>query len=528
MISNGVAKFLKENFVLLCILAAAFVFRFALIDQLPAGLFPDEAANGLDVNSILSGDLKPFYERGNGREALFFYVISAVVALFGRGPWQHHIVSAGFGFFTVVAAYFLTKRLFGKNVAYLAAFFMATSSFAVTISRTAFRANLAPFFVTMTVLFLVKLWQETDPAKRYWPAAIAGISFALGFYSYISYRMMIPLLIAFKIVLLIAYRGKIMQMFREYWKPKLVAGAAFLITIFPLAYYFITHPGSFVGRAGHVSIFSKDLNNGDILGTFWGVFKLTMLGFFTNGDTNWRHNIAGFPFLSPIISILFGVSLVVFTLAGLKFLKDAWQKKLEPKTFFMAIVAALFWAMLVPEVTTAEGIPHGLRLIGVMPAIFIMAAWSANWLWEKLKNHAGQHSRTVIAVLFLSFIFIYNFVLYFGVAASSPEYYYAFRSDLTVVSQYLNERRSQRTTYLSLDKFSVQTVEYFTTESGTPYILVDPANTYQVKLNPGDVVVFTMSTLYDRIRFKETHPEAKLILQERNKFGQIIMEVYSE
>src|SRR3989344_6006807 len=123
-------KFLKQNFVLLCILAVALIFRFVLIDELPGGLFPDEAANGLDVNSILSGDLKPFYERSNGREGLFFYFISAVVAFFGRGHWQHHIVSAGFGFATVVAAYFLTKRLFGRNVAYLAAFFMATSSFA--------------------------------------------------------------------------------------------------------------------------------------------------------------------------------------------------------------------------------------------------------------------------------------------------------------------------------------------------------------------------------------------------------------
>ena len=522
------AEFLKKNFVLILILAAAAVFRFALIGELPGGLFPDEAANGLDVNSILSGDLKPFYERSNGREGLFFYFISAVVAFFGRGHWQHHIVSAGFGFATVVAAYFLTKRLFGRNVAYLAAFFMATSSFAVTISRTAFRANLAPFFVTMTALFLVKLWQETDPKKRYWPAAIAGVSFALGFYTYISYRMMIPLLIAFKIVLLIAYRDRIKEILREYWKPKLLAGIAFLITIFPLAYYFITHPGSFVGRAGHVSIFSKDLNNGDILGTFWGVFKLTMLGFFTNGDTNWRHNVAGFPFLSPGVSVFFAISLVVFTCAGIKFLKDAWQKKLDPKTFSMTIIAAIFWAMLVPEVTTAEGIPHGLRLICVMPAIFIMAAWSVNWLWEKLKNYAGPHSRTVVAVLFLSFIFIYNFVLYFGVAASSPEYYYAFRSDLTTVSNYLNERSIPNATYLSLDKFSVQTVEYLTTEYGNPYILLDPANTYQVKLRPGDVVVFTMSTLYDRIRFREAHPKTELIKQERNKFGQIIMEVYTQ
>ena len=511
------------------ILTAAFIFRFALIGELPGGLFPDEAANGLDVNSILQGDLQPFYERGNGREALFFYFLAGVVALFGRGPWQHHIVSAGFGFIEVLAAYFLTKRLFGKNVALLAAFFMAASSFAVTLSRTAFRANLIPLFTTLTFLFIVKIWQDSDERTRLKAAALAGISFALGFYTYISYRMMIPLIISFKIVLLIAYRHRLREIFQQYWKPKIIAAIAFFITIFPLAHYFITHPGSFVGRAGHVSIFSKDLNNGDILGTFLEVFKLTMLGFFTEGDVNWRHNVAEFPFLTSIIAPFFAVSLVIFTLAGVKFIWDAFHKRVEEKTFYMALVAAWFWAMLVPEVTTAEGIPHGLRLIGVVPAIFILPAWSVYKFWKIITRLPYiTRVRHVLAMLFLGFIFIFNFYLYFGVAANSPEYYYAFRSDLTAVSHYLTQRNQKDRTYLSLDKFSVQTVDYLTTSSNRPYILLDPARTYEVGLKPGDQVVFTMSTLFDRVKFVQYHPRARVVHTEQNKFDEFILVVYEE
>ena len=153
-------KFLKSNgWLILIILTAAF-FRFWQIEELPGGLFPDEAANGLDVNSILEGDIKPFYERGNGREALFFYALAASVAAFGRGAWQHHVVSATFGILAVLATYFLTKRLFGKNVALLSAFFMAVSSYAVTLSRTAFRANTLPLFTTLRMLFLVMFIQS--------------------------------------------------------------------------------------------------------------------------------------------------------------------------------------------------------------------------------------------------------------------------------------------------------------------------------------------------------------------------------
>lgn len=521
-------KFLKQNFILICILTAALTFRFALISTLPAGLFPDEAANGLDVNSILGGDLKPFYERGNGREALFFYLLAGSVALFGRGPWQHHAVSAGIGFVEVLAAYFLTKRLFGKNVAYLASFFMAVSSYHVTVSRTAFRANLIPLFTTLTLLFLVKIYQDEPLRKRYLTAFGAGVSFALGFYTYIAYRMMIPLLLYLKGVFLIGTRNHLKEIFRGYWKIKIIGVAAFLVAIFPLAKYFFDHPGSFIGRAGHVSIFSKDLNQGDVLGTFWEVFKLTMLGFFKDGDLNWRHNVSGFAFLDPAVAPFFAAGLAVFTIMAFKVCYDAWRKQLEPRTFYMAIVAAWFWAMLVPEITTAEGIPHGLRLIGVIPAIFIMAGWSVNWLWVKLKTFRHEGLRMTMAVLFLSFVVIYNFVLYFGVAASSPEYYYAFRSDLTTVSRYLNERNLKDMTYLSLDKFSVQTVDYLTTEKNRPFFLLDPAHSFEVSLKPGDQVIFTMSTLFDRIKFLESQPDAKLVLTEKNQFGQIIMLVYEK
>lgn len=522
-------NFIKNNWVLISILLIALFFRFWQIHQLPGGLFPDEAANGLDINSIFKGDLQPFYERGNGREALFFYLIAIPVALFGRGPMSHHIVSAGFGFVEVLVTYFLTKRLFGKNVALLASFFMAVSSYTVTISRTAFRANTIPLFTTLTLLFIVKFFQSSDKKTKLWSAFFAGISFGLGFYTYISYRMMIPLLFGFALLLIFAYRDQMKLLIKEYWKPKLTFAAGFLISFAWLGFYFITHPGSFVGRAGQVSIFSPDLNKGDLIGTFLEVFQKTMLSFFTQGDLNWRHNVAGYPFLSPFLSPFFAVALIIFTICILLILKQAWQKKVNSETWYKALVAVWFWFMIAPEVTTAEGIPHGLRLIGVIPPIFILAAWGVNWFWRKItQTFYFYNSKIAFASIFLASLFLYNFYLYFAVAANSPEYYYAFRSDLTDVSKYLNERNNKSKTYLSLDAFSVQTVEYLTTEKNQPYVLLVPEHTYQAKLNKNDQVVFTMSSLFDTKKFKEFHPQVKLVKEERNKFGQMIMQVYEQ
>lgn len=520
-------NFIKNNYILLGIMGIAAFFRLWLIQYYPGGLFPDEAANGLDINSIFNGDIQPFYERGNGREALFFYFLAIPVAIFGRGPWQHHIISAGFGIVEVLAAYFLTKRMFGQRTAYLASFFMAVSSYAVTLSRTAFRANTIPLFTTLTLLFLVKFFQSKDPKEKAWSAFFAGISFGLGFYTYISYRMMIPLLLMFAVLLLFSQRTRIKKIFKEYLKPKLIFAGGFVLSFAWLGYYFITHPGSFIGRAGQVSVFNEDLNKGDLVGTVIEVFRLTMISFFKNGDLNWRHNVSGYPFLSEFISPFFGIVLIFFTWSIFKLLKQSWDKKIKEQTVYQALVASWFWLMLVPEITTAEGIPHGLRLIGVIPAIFILSAYGVNKFWEKISPKLKlDFSRIGLPAVFLGSIFVYNFYLYFGVAAASSEYYYAFRSDLTRVSHYLNNRNNKDSTYLSLDKFSVQTVDYLTTETNQPFTLLVPEKTYEVRLKSGDQVVFTQSTLFDIAKFKQNHPDTKLFYEEKNQFGQTVLRVY--
>src|ERR1700733_15055307 len=106
----------KQKFFLAGIIVLAIFFRFYQITQMPGGLFPDEAANGLDINLMQQGNLQPFYQRGNGREALFFYMEWASTAIFGKGQWQFHITSALIGVLAVTMTYFVTYRLFLTDI----------------------------------------------------------------------------------------------------------------------------------------------------------------------------------------------------------------------------------------------------------------------------------------------------------------------------------------------------------------------------------------------------------------------------
>ncbi len=519
-------EWIKTNRILLLIILIAAIFRFFQINNLPAGLFPDEAAYGMDGRSITRGDYQPFFERGNGREGLFMYFLAAAISIFGYAPWVNHLVSASFGLAAVIAAFYLTRKMFGLRTAYLAAFLMAISSYAVTMTRTAFRANTVPFFTTITLLFAIKSFTDESPRKRLWSALWTGVFFSAGFYTYISYRMMLPLLLGFWLVLIFANRHQLLVKWNEYKGRILAFKAGLLVTIAWIAYYwFVSHPGSFVGRAGQVSVFSPDLNKGDLVGTVIDVFVKTILSFFTLGDLNWRHNVSGYPHLSHFISPFFALALIAFTYAIFVLAKQAWQKNIQSYTLHRALLACWFWLMLVPELTTAEGIPHGLRLIGTIPVIFIITARGMIWVWRRIPQRF-RVQKEVIAAAFIATLLIYNFYLYFSVAANSPEYYYSFRSDLTTVSKYINEVNQKDSTYLSLDAFSVQTVDYLTTPTNQPYILLVPEKSFELVPKPGDVIIFTQSTLPDAEKFVKYNPEVKKIGETQNKFGQIIMVVY--
>jgi 4-amino-4-deoxy-L-arabinose transferase-like glycosyltransferase len=590
---------LKQKFLFLGIILLAVFFRFYLITSMPGGLFPDEAANGLDINLMQQGHFQPFYERGNGREALFFYMEWASTALFGKGQWQFHITSALIGVLAVIATFFAAYRIFlmddnpdeGKrkkraiNIALLASFLMAVSSWHVVLSRTALRANLTPLFGALTLYFLLRIYQAQTQRAKFWFAVLTGATFGLGFYTYIAYRIMAPILFMILAwpLLAAAKRHEFKLTVQKYWKLFVAFCVSFLVFVAWIADYFYHNFSYFIGRSGQVSVFNQSLYlvNGQqltsrpplpvVLAVVWTVLKAAVVGFFIHGDLNWRQNISGYPFLSPLISPFFGVGLLLISLLGIWYF-FAPAKKSKYWKFFL--LTGWWWGMLLPEIATAEGIPHGLRSAGIIAPTFIICAWALyefaivvvklhNKLWQHVlykyndpqwakDNHFTPPRMRIInfglklvVVCFCAALIFQTYFLYFVYAASSPEYFYAFRADLTPVSQYLVQRCQQslaggtgstkNSTFLVLDSYSEQTPDYLTSDPkgnfsqpcNVPYQVVDPASSWQLPpLTAGQEVVFTESTLFDTRKFTQYHPEVYLKEEIRNQFNQRVMAVY--
>lgn len=553
-----VIKDKKTIVFLLIILLIAVFFRLWQLDSIPPGLHPDEAANGQDALLILEGYNSPFFEGGQGREALYHYLLAGSIGLFGIGIWQIHLVSALIGILTVIFTWLLAKKLFNRRVAFFAAFFLAGSAWHTTLSRTGFRAILIPLLSTLFFYFTYLTLKEISKKKRRIFAILSGISLGLGFYTYIPFRMM-PAIVGFLMVVILLTNRRI---YKYFWREIIISFFSAILTLLPLIIYFIKNPASFAGRSGAVSILNPELNQGNLIGTFLEVLKKTFWMFFSNGDLNWRHNVSGFSVLDPLVSSLFLIGFFISLLIIIQrftpleivgqgeknkthksltgFIKiKALKNKIDNGYFKYLLLIVWFSAMLVPEVLSAEGIPHSLRAIGVIPVVFFFSAISIDFFWKKisfvLKSKSNKMLLGTALGLILAASLLYNYSLYFGISVNSPGFHYAYRGDLTIVSNYLNERNLKEKTYLALDDYSVQTVDFLTAKNNQPYNLVNPWDAHQIELKPGDQIIFAQETIFDLEKqtkifdtknFEEHHPETELIMQGFNQLGEEIMKIY--
>lgn len=542
-------------------------FRFYDLQHYPPGLFPDVAANGEDALLILEGDRRPFFPRGNGREGLLFYLDALSIRYFGVGVWPMYVPTATVGVLTVLATYFATQVFFGRLAGVLAGLFLATSAWHVTLSRTGFRASLAPLFLaafTALAGFTVRAVHDGKRALSYGYAALAGIALAGGFYSYISYRAMVGVVAGVVILLLLAALHKNIGFphFRRYGGQVLLGLLTAGVTIAPLAWYFVQHPDEFLGRAGQVSIFSPDLQREYGLRSAVDALayssRTTIEGFFVGeGDANWRHSVAGYPLLNPLVGFLFlaGIVWALWGLAGV-----VWHMARGQEVHLGMIYPYLLLmlaGMMAGVVTTLEGLPHGLRATGMVFPIMMLAGTAGavivHYLQRRLvREHAHAVAVGLAAGVVIAFS-VYDGALYFFVARNEAEAHYAYRADLTDVAEYIRSAPAlteasagrQNKPYLVLDAFSVQTVHFLQHEiiAGriTPpphdfrdhpdedqhlYRLVKPEEAEKTPVAAGELIIFTQSTLPDADRYAAVHPKDELVESRRNRFGQEIMRVY--
>lgn len=342
----------REALTVLAVLLVAAALRLYRLDDLPPGLWYDEAVNGVDALGVLRGERPIFFEGNQGREPLYVYAVALGFGLLGPGPATIRLVSAAFGLATVAATYALAREAFGRRVALLAALVCAVTFWPIGLSRLGFRAVTLPLFEALAALFLFRAVRR-DSLACY---ALSGLAGGLALYTYLASRAVPLWLGAMALAFALpSWRGR--TTLRRHATGVVILVAVALLAFAPLARFYLDHPREFLGRVEASSLSARaQTTAADGLETS----ALKTLGMFVwRGDPNPRHNLPGRPLFDPVLAVAFLLGVAV-----------SLRRIARPE---YALLFLWTLAMLAPAVLATEA-PHFLRTTGILPAVLLFPA----------------------------------------------------------------------------------------------------------------------------------------------------------
>ncbi len=364
------------------ILAVAAGLRLVDLGSLPPAHYRDVAATANDALRAASGHPRLHYVYDEG---LYANLMGIGFLLFGASDLMVRLPGAIAGILTCLAVARLGRAVGWPRAGLAGAFVLAVTPWHVVLSRSGFRAVLLPLVLACAFAFLVEAMR--DGAR--WRFVAAGALFGLSAHVYPATRFA-PFILP---VYLVAALGRS----RERWRraaPGLLAfaAAAFLVTA-PLLRDYLKHPEHFLYPHRVVSIWSPGLEPGTAGARFRESLVATLGMFHLRGDGNARHNLPGAPMLDPLSGVLLLVGIVVAARRGRYGAADGEAPGAG------ALVLAWFVVMLLPTLLSVEGVPHGLRSAGVIPALALLAGLGAETAWGALTRRAGRRAAAAIALV---------------------------------------------------------------------------------------------------------------------------------
>lgn len=446
------------RFVLVIFLA--FFLRFWGLGSNPPALTWDEAAWGYNAYS-LGIDGKDEFGRllpldylesfGDFKPPVYAYLTVLPVKIFGLNEFSTRFPSAFFGVLTVLTTYFLVKKIFKSNeaIALLSSFLLAISPWHINLSRAAFEANIATFFLVAGVwLFL-----EAVQGRKYF-LIFSAVAFVFSLYTFNTARIVAPLLV---LSLGLGFRKPLLAKKKE----TIVALVVGILLLLPTLRFFLSPQASL--RFREVNIFS-DIN----------IIKTTNQEIANDKNTWWSriiHNrrlAYGREFLKHYFDNLYPDFLFIKGDGNPKFsTQDVGQLYLWELPFLIGGALLLFkkregewwlipvWLALgIIPAAIARETPHALRIETTLPTFQIITAYGFINLMQLIKKKKTLIVSITYLLLFINFIYYFHGYWSYYPKEFSGEWQYGYKEAVNYIKSVENQ----------YEKI------YFTEGLGRPYI----------------------------------------------------------
>jgi 4-amino-4-deoxy-L-arabinose transferase-like glycosyltransferase len=392
------------------VLLAAFM-RFWKINLLPPGMTATEARLGESVMGFISFGHLPAFTSANGYSPLMVVLEALPVKLMGATTWSLRLVPALLGTLSVLALWLWTRSWFGSRIAWIAAFLLAVSPWAITISRNGSSSSLIPLLVALTLWLVTLSYRTNSMISWILVGGVIGLDLLAGPLGWIAAGLTVLAGIFWLVT-----RRRLPR-----WSYGRIGAFGVLLVLAAVA-------GYLAGRVPS-GITSLPATLGLPAGAqaIGASIVSSLLMFNVRGDANFQHNLGGEPLLNIFVGLMFVAGILV---AATRIGSNRYRRLL-----------LVFIAFLVPVALSVSGSPDAARAAGVLPVTMIIAALGISYLlrlWYStfpINSAARVSGQAAVSVLLLLTAF-QGYTQYFHAWAGSAETYAAYHEEAVGASRF--------------------------------------------------------------------------------------------
>lgn len=412
----------KDKLILGLILILATTLRFYQLGQNPPSLDWDETAHGYNAYSILKtgrdeyGYKFPLYFRSfdDYKPPIYTYLVVPSVAVFGLNDFAVRFPSATLGVIAVLFTYLMVYELFKKRqIALLAAFFLAISPWHLQFSRVAFETNSATFWSVLGTWAFLKGVKSQQVKFTAW-MSLAALAFGANLFMYHNARVFIPI---YSLMLMFLFRKTLLENKKYLLIPALIT----IICIFILIPIITSISGQLRYKGTTIfadvspqykasELIAQDEQSGQLtlgkllhnrrfvyipilIDNYLSHFRPNFL--FTTADMDRHH--------APQIGLLYLWD-IPFILAGIYFLIRKNPASPAGGFDFKSKIIIFWWFLIAPVASSVTwGVPHSLRSEIYLPTYQIFIAVGIFTFYKGLKKKI--YFAPIALLLLLNFAF---------------------------------------------------------------------------------------------------------------------------